>query len=633
MASLLIGAAGSIVGGMVGGPIGAQVGWLVGSLIGNLIDPPKIEGPRRTDLKLQRAEYGAPIPRVWGTGRIAGVIIDQTDLEEHKETSGGKGGPEVTTYTYSASFDIALCVGPILGILRIWADGRLIYNIDADDELPCEVYLGTETQEPDPTFEAIHGVGSVPAYRGIAHVVFTDWMLTDYGDRIPQLEFEVFTNGGDIPWRVASFAWQVLNYNVQQVVRLDGGNFRVYLSGGTGYTSTYVKEYDRAGNQVGNTLFADATAPQMNWGPSNLGVINCRVGPTDYIWYIWNGNNLAWEQGFDASAYHLTHKTTGRSIYKNGFIYAISGTTTIAGSPSGDTDVVVRLVRWTCPDGIPGWPDGVTGNVYTNHGASGYYFGDSDDEYIYVLSQDGSGNPDGLYRFNSELELVSHWNAATLAAVNMGNWHPGNFVVHNGLIAACTSVSSNVYRIALTQINDDNTLTDVGVLLSQSQGHMWYLGGGLGLDQTGIFSLNPPPQAVTLAQVVADLSDLTSVPGYDVTELENDTVRWFQVGNQMTVRNAIETLRRGYQFDAVESDDVVKFRKRGATDSVVTLDDADLVARVRHRGRCTAGHDAQERAGDAAQPDGALHRRRAGLQHRRAELAAHHDAQRHRRHA
>lgn len=579
MASLILGTAGSIVGGMVGGPIGAQVGWLVGAFVGNLVDPPKVEGPRRTDLKLQRAEYGVPIPRVWGTGRIAGVIIDQTDLEEHKETSGGKGGPEVTTYTYSASFDIALCVGPIVGILRIWADGRLIYNIDAGDSLPCTVYLGTETQEPDPTFEAVHGVGNVPAYRGLAHVVFSDYMLTEFGDRIPLLEFEVFTAGGDIPWRVASFDWQVLNYNTQQVVMMEDGHFRVYLSGGTGYTSTYVKEYDRAGNQIGNTIFADATAPQTNWAPRNLNVLNCRVNPTDYIWYIWNENLRAWEQGYDASSYSLTHTTTGRSIYKNGFIYAISGTTTMAGSPSGDVDTVVRLVRWACPGGVPGAPDGVTGNVYTNNSASTYYFGDSDDDYIYVVSGATNGAIDSLYKFNAELELVYYWDAAALAGTNIADFYTGTFVVYGGLVAMCTSVGSNVYNIALTRINEDHTLTDEGVLLSQTQGNMWYIGNGLGLDQTGIFSMNPPPEAVLLSEVVADLSDLTSVTAYDVSELATDTVRWFHVGNQMTVRNAIETLRRGYQFDAVESDDTVKFRKRGATDSVVTIDEDDLVAR------------------------------------------------------
>src|SRR5690606_10804848 len=132
----------------------------------------------------------------------------------------------------------------------------------------------------------------------------------------------------------------------------------------------------------------------------------------------------------------------------------------MAGSPTGDTDTVVRLVRWACPDGVPGAPDGVVGNVYTNNSPSTYYFGDSDDEYIYVASGATDGSIDSLYKFNSELELVYYWDAAALATYNIDDFYTGTFVVYGGLIAACTSVAANVYNISLTRINEDYTLTE-----------------------------------------------------------------------------------------------------------------------------------------------------------------------------
>ncbi|RZJ90037.1 MAG: hypothetical protein EON88_19025, partial [Brevundimonas sp.] len=52
------------------------------------------------------------------------------------------------------------------------------------------VHRGAEDQAPDPLIEAIEG--EAPAYRGTAYVVFEDLVLDAFGDRPPQLSFEVF---------------------------------------------------------------------------------------------------------------------------------------------------------------------------------------------------------------------------------------------------------------------------------------------------------------------------------------------------------------------------------------------------------------------------------------------------------
>ncbi|MBX9726771.1 MAG: glycoside hydrolase TIM-barrel-like domain-containing protein, partial [Rickettsiales bacterium] len=53
------------------------------------------------------------------------------------------------------------------------------------------IYRGTETQLPDPLIESYQGVGTTPAYRGLAYVVIEDFPLGSFGNRIPNFTFEV----------------------------------------------------------------------------------------------------------------------------------------------------------------------------------------------------------------------------------------------------------------------------------------------------------------------------------------------------------------------------------------------------------------------------------------------------------
>ena len=155
---LALGVVGAGIGFFFGSP---QLGFVIGSLIGSLLDPPKTQGPRLGDTKLQKSSYGTEIPIFWGTGRVGGNVIDQTDLEEHEEKSSGKGGPENTEFTYSASFAILIGAArvfgepAILGINKIWADARLIWDAaTSSDPIPFTVYYGTEDQLTRPDFRS-----------------------------------------------------------------------------------------------------------------------------------------------------------------------------------------------------------------------------------------------------------------------------------------------------------------------------------------------------------------------------------------------------------------------------------------------------------------------------------------------
>ena len=187
-----------------GAAIGSQIGAFAGSYIDNALfgasgQRRTAEGPRLNDLHITSSTEGAPIPRLYGRARLGGQLIWADEIREHIVTTrtgggSGKGGgspkgqaTETTEYRYTASFAVALAEGQINGIGRVWADGG-----ELDLALvKYRVHQGSETQAQDPLIAALMGANAAPAYRGVAYVVFEDIALGDYGNRIPQLSFEV----------------------------------------------------------------------------------------------------------------------------------------------------------------------------------------------------------------------------------------------------------------------------------------------------------------------------------------------------------------------------------------------------------------------------------------------------------
>ena len=207
MATLVLGAVGSAIGGSIGGGLlgvsAVTIGGFVGSSVGSLVDSwivsslapaQRIEGARLDGLRITSATEGAVIPRLSGRMRIGGNIIWATDFREETKTTsqgGGKGGgPKVKTteYLYYASFAVVLCEGEITGIGRVWADGKAMDMTG----VTWRWYPGDESQTADPFITAKMGAASTPAYRGTAYVVFEELDLSSFGNRLPQISFEVF---------------------------------------------------------------------------------------------------------------------------------------------------------------------------------------------------------------------------------------------------------------------------------------------------------------------------------------------------------------------------------------------------------------------------------------------------------
>ncbi|SEI85924.1 Putative phage tail protein [Sphingobium sp. AP50] len=198
------------VGTVLGGPIGAAIGAVIGNVIDNqvLFKPKGREGSRLSDLQVQTSSYGTQVPKIFGTMRGAGTVIWATDLKEVKSKSGGgKGRASITTYSYSASFAVALSARAIRSIGRIWADGNLLRGAAGDFKTEVSafrVHLGDEAQAVDPLIASAESVGLTPGHRGMAYVVFEDLALADYGNRIPSLTFEVEADEGAVSIEVVA---------------------------------------------------------------------------------------------------------------------------------------------------------------------------------------------------------------------------------------------------------------------------------------------------------------------------------------------------------------------------------------------------------------------------------------------
>nr|WP_230980365.1 glycoside hydrolase TIM-barrel-like domain-containing protein [Oryzicola mucosus] len=204
MATILLQAAGAYIGGLLG-PIGATIGTAAGAVAGYMLDraliagTQRIEGPRLTGARPFTAEEGVSLPRIYGTARLGGTLIWATRFQEVSETSRqGKFGPKVTEYSYFANAAFSLCEGKVAGIRRAWADGK---ELDLTT-IELRVYNGAEDQLADPLIEAKQGAGNTPAYRGTAYVVVDNLDIGPFGNRLPQLQFEVLRPLGTVPGKI-----------------------------------------------------------------------------------------------------------------------------------------------------------------------------------------------------------------------------------------------------------------------------------------------------------------------------------------------------------------------------------------------------------------------------------------------
>lgn len=164
-----------------------------------------VEGPPLVNLDVVMSSYGKTIPYSFGTRRLAGTgiwatkiqKIDSTTVTRRRGKGGGGSSSSSTTTKYVGNFAVSFGYstepGETRDLLRIWADGKLIYdptNVISLPGLNFRFYPGSETQLQDPLILADKGE-ETSGYRGQMYCVFENLDLTTFGNRIPFITIEI----------------------------------------------------------------------------------------------------------------------------------------------------------------------------------------------------------------------------------------------------------------------------------------------------------------------------------------------------------------------------------------------------------------------------------------------------------
>lgn len=578
MASLVIGVVGAAVGGFFGGPAGAAIGWSLGSAAGGLLFPNKpAQVPH--DLHIQGSSYGAFRKIIYGTVRISGNVIWETDLQEH---DGGGKGKTPQQQTFTASFDVGLCETPVVSVTRFWAAGRLNYDINQPDgpTIPFVLYDGNATQLPDPTEEATEGVGNVPAYRGVSRVVFSDWDMTQFGNSIPQLSFELQTKtfGGALAIVQSNYTETPVSTDFQVI--FDWPVTGDITIGQETFSSSFTAASNTGSPQIYQddfTYVGPDMSPTFTW-PVRVGNTLYYAGLGNYVHSDLSAHPLWFQYVYDypCSADSLRQPivtTFGTQVTSGGHPYVQDSTVFLhtAGVPDGEyvhamalTSDSTKLFVFTSPTSgvtispVTKWYRIEDGLVVANGTVSPPVilncFG--------ILGVNNSGSPpvNSVANFENNGRWMWHYNNPSGAVKVYHIDDAGNFA-DSGLgsitIPAFSPVASSVKAIGT--------------------GFCGFVRNTALVKLSRLGAL----QLTYLDEVVADRCDSAGLDPsqYDVTQLANIVVDGYVIESQITNRAAIETLMPVYFFDAVESDGVVKFVVRGSA-PIVTFADDDLAAHM-----------------------------------------------------
>lgn len=192
-----------------------------------ITSPSESLSPDAPTLDFTTSEYGRFLPIVFGRDKLTGNVFWSSGIQRQLFTTSGG---EQQYYDY-VSFALAVCEGPVDGVLRIWLGEKLIldntsstdvngvvqdddgyyatYRVDLVSEdsplrdIPSTerttgitVFRGTPNQLPNGIMPETEGVDSTPGYRGVCYLVFENFIITDA--TIPNIYVEVVTSQGTV---------------------------------------------------------------------------------------------------------------------------------------------------------------------------------------------------------------------------------------------------------------------------------------------------------------------------------------------------------------------------------------------------------------------------------------------------
>lgn len=578
------------------------LGFTIGYTMGNVFFAEHKQGSRLNDKRIQSSEYGNMIPIIYGTMRAAGEVVWQTDLEEHVSGGGGKGGGsgEPDTATYTASFAILLCEGPIVGVFKIWANGRLMYDGTNATAFPFTLYLGDEAQMPDPTMEAHLGAGNVPPMRGLAYIVFTDLDMSQFGNTMPNWSFLISTHAeASNLQRVATFtAWDTAYLPRVGAAFDDDGNIIVAqyaFSGALTHTATFpriVKTYAPDGSFISSVTTDIPTGGGIS-GEYTEGIFaseNAHIAYSNYVtgdtWLVDGVRHGPVIPGPYVSDYSTAYNDGKHAVTVNA-AYMLGSYNLLAEYPN----TRATLNKYVITGGVPaltasaGYDFGFSGG-----GGSQYSVHAGNDGFVYV-----SNSGRGWWKFDQDLNLV--WGPTGAGRVYFLNGE-GDCPIANmtgGINMVCSdgtfiadflafggpSISAVFHLRIDTDTGNFYEISRVASTNHAGQLPVLALTNGLAIVTDGLLSVCPSAgTAMPLSEIVADLSVRSGMVAaqYDVEQLI-DLIDGYMIGQQMTTQSAIQTLMAGYYFGCVESDCRAKFVKKGLP-SCCTVTSNDLGAHV-----------------------------------------------------
>jgi len=602
MATIAFAAAGAAVGSAFGA---TALGWQIGAMVGGYLmtpDAPPVEGPRLSDLTVQSADYGGPIPKNWGTMRVGTQVIGSSEIIEtkHTEEVGGKGGPSYTqtSYTYAISMALSLCEGPITGVRNIYANGRLIWTADPNDVTSIDnavpnvaIYLGTEDQSPDPMLESVYGAGNVPAYRGISYISITNFQLGEYGNQVPQIECEVVVDGTlDDNMRLIAEVenpefeyWAGLDGASPAIMRIEDGIIEVLCAEtGFGFSDSETRQntdiilyFDPSSGVIGsrkvNFLEINATGWEAaaSLAPEGIGIRSTLyqgsfVYRTQYsaqqtaVWVDRNENKL---NATGSSFGYPTRPQVYVGPYKN-------GNNIIADKLTDFDGYLTQCCLLPDQSGVfIAW--GPTQDTSNAQDTVGWMIIDSDGNILRQGTCGADVQIKGIDPYGGSIAFESasiFWTIGRYSIVGLGTRYINSYEIG----------ADDVIRLIK---NDDFTITSLGHLPSAmvAKNGVVY---AVALEKLWAWSRLPSVTSddYPVADIISDLCEQGGLGSSDIDVSDvTETIRGYARTKPMTIRGAIEPLQQARFFDAVESDWNLKFISRGNA-SIVSIPEDDLAA-------------------------------------------------------
>ena len=642
-ARLGIGLLGGAAGFVLGGPFGASVGFLAGQVVGNILYPqelPDLDGPRLDGTRTMTSAYGDPIRIGYGQFVVGSSVAYYPGFQEHEivEETGGKGGgptQTVRSYTYTGSFRPNFCEGPAEAVLKMWANRILIYDATgtanpildsqkinrAPGTQAIRIYLGTETQLPDPVEQADKGVADTPAYRGVVGSFFQNYPLDDTGGVPPQITAliamratEVFneTTLSGVSPNGAAWEWQPGKgtFLINDMTRISNESQTVMAANSDmpsqpGFPcvdseGNFYRTHDRfAGGTHRVDKFDGVTLQQLTTGPAFINPFTGVLLPSS--------GGLSWQVGRVFGGVRMPDGTlVGELLFLR---QQASSTTVVADLVSGQLinilslgaqvidSVVVDSERhlWTAHNdggdiilnrispgdgGVAETHTVVTGKVVDHMaydpGTNSLILGDGDLGLIRwgIDSQSIEAEMTTTYVASGGKNASEFWNGPSGAGkmylqtgATLGDFAEYDIVnmVEGRAWNPGTDfgLSSNLVHRGMY---DESRNAMIKRRDSGGKIHWLYLDRFTGDD-------------ITVRDVVEDVSTRVGlIPGTDIVATNlTDTLHGYLVDRRMPARNALEPLRKFFFFNPAEEDFQVVFPTLGQA-SVATIPEEDLAA-------------------------------------------------------